>query len=524
MHIPTAQKSGKLLIQLLEKKKQFLKKKDAATVAEGLLKQYSLTSTFTNLPHDVQLKLEERKFDRLMKVEIACAETHDADRFVDWITKSEIDIALSHGKSTSPGEDGITYQVIRHLNDTICDGINPIQLLFSAVYKEGMLPSQWKISIIIPIPKPDSDKLRPISLTSCLCKVFERIMLNRLQFTLSGKLSDKLHGFMKGKSTKDCFIKFMNAEHFSGVTTFLDLQTAFDIANSTVILDHLATLGVKGKLLELIRSYLTNRFSKVYYKGYLTPTEREFELGTPQGGVLSPFLFNILMDKLIKSVVLPNSYCTIICYADDICIRAPSARDMQEILNQLSEVTKELGLVISALKTKCNSTTGEQITFLLNDQPLDECTHYKYLGIPTPLPKDYVKTLCNKLSQRLRPLKVLANRIAGVNINICRTFYIAYIRSLVDYNALQLCTLSYTSLKTLEKIQNKALRIILGCPMSTRIVNMQNELNLPPLIEYIKQSAILYGIRLAKSYSGTELRGNNEEHHPQPAPTILKSH
>ena len=54
------------------------------------------------------------------------------------------------------------------------------------------------------------------------------------------------------------------------------------------------------------------------------------------------------MDKLIKSVVLPNSYCTIICYADDICIRAPSARDMQEILNQLSEVTKELGIVISA--------------------------------------------------------------------------------------------------------------------------------------------------------------------------------
>ena len=115
------------------KKKTVSQKKDAATVAEGLLKQYSLTSTFTNLPHDVQLKLEERKFDRLMKVEIACAETHDADRFVDWITKSEIDIALSHGKSTSPGEDGITYQVIRHLNDTICDGINPIQLLFSAV-------------------------------------------------------------------------------------------------------------------------------------------------------------------------------------------------------------------------------------------------------------------------------------------------------------------------------------------------------------------------------------------------------
>ena len=62
-------------------------------------------------------------------------------------------MALSHGKSTSPGEDGMTYQVIRILNDNICDGINPIQLLFSTVYKEGTLPWQWKHSIIIPVPK-----------------------------------------------------------------------------------------------------------------------------------------------------------------------------------------------------------------------------------------------------------------------------------------------------------------------------------------------------------------------------------
>ena len=61
-------------------------------------------------------------------------------------------------------------------------------------------------------------------------------------------------------------------EKHTGVTTFLDLQSAFDIANRTVILDHLATLRVKGKLLDLIRSYFTDRPSKVYYKGYLTPT------------------------------------------------------------------------------------------------------------------------------------------------------------------------------------------------------------------------------------------------------------
>ena len=508
---------------LLGKKKSVAQTKEAKLIAHDLLNQYSLTSTFSNLPHDVQVRLDERKFDRLMKIEIACARTHEEDRFIDYITKTEIDIALSHGKSTSPGEDGVTYQVIRYLNDNICDGINPIQLLFSAVYREGLLPKQWKYSIIIPVANQDGSKLRPISLTSCLCKVFERVILNRLQFTLGGKLSNNLYGFMKGKSTKDCFIEFMNSENQTQVTTFLDLKSAFDIANRTVIMDHLVDLGVKGRMLEIIRCYFTDRFSKVYYKGYMTPTARKFELGTPQGGVLSPFLFNILLDKLIKSITLPNHNCIIICYADDICIRTPSMHDMQAIMDQISELTKDLGLVISIPKTKFQSNCNEAEGLSLDGLPLEACTSYKYLGIPTPLPADYVMNLCDKLSQRLRPLKVMANRIAGVNINLCRTFYIAYIRSLVDYNALHLCTMNKTSLNKLEKIQNKAMRIILGCPVTTRIIAMQNELNLTPLADHIKQVAILYGVKLAKSHAIPAIRLDNDLQHSPTAPAILHS-
>ena len=151
---------------LMGKRKTVSQPKEAKLIAHDLLNQYSLTSTFSNLPHDAQVRLDEHKFDRLMKIEIACAETHAEDKLIDCITKTEIDIALSHGKSTAPGEDGITYQVIRYLNDDICDGINPIQLLFTTVYREGLLPWQWKYSIIIPVPKQDSSKCRPISLTS----------------------------------------------------------------------------------------------------------------------------------------------------------------------------------------------------------------------------------------------------------------------------------------------------------------------------------------------------------------------
>ena len=510
---------------LLGKKRTTPQKYDSKTVAEGLLEQYSLTSTFTNLPHDVKLRLEELKFDRLMRIEIACEETLDPRRLNDWISQNEIDVALSHGKSSAPGEDGITYQVIRYLNGQICNGINPLQLLFTKVYREGILPKDWKFSIIFPIPKQDSNQLRPISLTSCLSKVFERILLNRLQFTINDKLSDNLYGFINGRSTKDCFIKQMHTENHSSVTVFLDLKSAFDIANRVVILDHLAALGVKGNLLQLIKSYFTDRNSKVYYKGYLTPNAKLFELGTPQGGVLSPLLFNVLMDKLLKSIKLPNNQCTIICYADDICIRAPTANDMQMILDQFSEVAKNLGLIVSVPKTKYVCKREETLNLELNRELVEKSMEYKYLGIPTPFhinEKENVKMLCTRLSKRLRPLRVLANRIEGVNINMCRTFYIAYIRSVVDYYSLHLCSLNFTTLKPLETIQNEALRIILGCPKSTRVISMQIELNLPPLLEYIRTSVITYGVKIAK-FQGNNINNSNEGNTLLCTPSMIRS-
>ena len=490
--------------------------KNTPSISHSLLEQYSLTSTFSNLPQDIQVRLDELKFNRLMKIEIACAETHEADRFVNFISQFEIDLALSHGKSTAPGEDGITYQVIRLLNDDICDGINPIQLLFSAIYREGALPWQWKYSIIIPVPKAGSDKFRPISLTSCLCKVFERVILNRLNHTLSGKLSDNLFGFINGKSTNNCFLEYMAAEPNSGVTVFLDIQSAFDTANRTVILEHLASLGIKGELLQIIKDYLSDRYSKLYYKGYLTPEAKKFELGTPQGGVLSPFLFNILMDKLLKSITLPSNNCKIICYADDICIRTSTAPEMQNILDQLTNVTKDLGLVISIPKTKCQFSKPSNVQLSLNQEPVDICSQYRYLGIPVPLPRNYIKLLCERLSQRLRPLKVLANKIAGVNVTLCRMFYIAYVRSLIDYNALYLCTYNSHALKPLETLQNRAMRIILGCPPSTRVILMQTELSLPPITSYIYQIATLNGTKIAKSIS------HNSATQQTSAPSILR--
>ena len=83
------------------------------------------------------------------------------------------------------------------------------------------------------------------------------------------------------------------------MVVFLDLKSAFDIANKEIILGQLLDFGVQGSLLKWIRSYLCNKTSRVQFRGACNSYEW-FDLGTPQGGVLSPFLFNILMHRLLS--------------------------------------------------------------------------------------------------------------------------------------------------------------------------------------------------------------------------------
>ncbi|GBO20697.1 hypothetical protein AVEN_140344-1 [Araneus ventricosus] len=104
----------------------------------------------------------------------------------------ELRKALSEVKDTSPGPDGITYSMIRHLD---ADSLTNLLSLFNRIWKEQVYPSQWREAIVIPILKPEKDpsnllNYRPIALTSCLSKTLER-MINAI---LVGK--DSLYSYL----------------------------------------------------------------------------------------------------------------------------------------------------------------------------------------------------------------------------------------------------------------------------------------------------------------------------------------
>lgn len=488
-----------LINKVVKKKSPSALHHSPAQYAQDLITEWSAQSRASSLPAHIQDALSTRKHYRSLHLQAALLSPDEEDAVA--VTEDELRRALDRGRATSPGDDGITYAVLRALRDV--PG-NPLLQLYNLCFRLGYVPQAWTHSTIVPIPKPGTDKFRPISLTSCFCKVLERILLSRLMFRLQHKLSARLYGFLPQRGTHHCLMELYTRLSPASVVSFIDLKSAFDVANKDIILDQLVDFGVKGNLLRWIRAYLRNRTSRVLFKGALSST-KTFELGTPQGGVLSPFLFNILMHRLLSLLPAVNDT-TVTCYADDICIHSSSPDDLQRFLRSFHVSASSCGLIISPEKSRVFSPRPARILpdFIVGDNVIPLCTQYLYLGAPvriTPaIPArqrvhPIVQDLLARLQRRLTPLKWLTNYAAGLSIPVARTLYIAFIRSVIDYLSPSLCQLSRTTLQPLEKFQNQAMRLILGCSASTRIVNMQHELRLPPLVDRIFSNVAYFSIK-----------------------------
>ena len=467
--------------------------------AQDLINAWSEQSRVENLPQHIRDALSSKGNLRTLRLMNALLDSDEEDDRP--ITASELSRALSTGKATAPGDDGITYPVLRLLQKV---SGNPLLQLYNDCFRQRSVPQAWTSSTIIPIPKPGTDKYRPVSLTSCFCKVMERILLNRLMFRLEHALSPRLYGFLPQRSTHHCLMELCARLNPNSVVAFIDLKSAFDIANRDVILDQLVDFGIKGNLLGWIREYLRNMTSRVLFKGAYSSTEG-FELGTPQGGVLSPFLFNVLMHRLLSSLPeVPGL--TITCYANDICIHAPTPEVLQQFLQPFYVSTSSCGLLISPTKSRIFTLRNPRTlpAFTVGNNPIPVCKQYVYLGAPVRiLPASLtrqrvhpiVHDLLARLHLRLAPLKWLLNNATGISIYVARTIYTTFLRSVVDYLSPALAQLPKTTLEPLEKFQNTVMRLILGCPMSTRIVNMLTELDLPPLIERIYSNVTYFTIK-----------------------------
>src|SRR5262247_70118 len=118
---------------------------------------------------------------------------------------------LRRKKSTSPGEDEISSEILAHLPKP---SVLALLKMFNLIWERGTLPAAWKRAIVIPVQKPnkpahEQGSYRPIALTSVLCKVMERLVTDRLTWLLESesKLNKFQSGFRKQRSCQDHIVR-----------------------------------------------------------------------------------------------------------------------------------------------------------------------------------------------------------------------------------------------------------------------------------------------------------------------------
>ncbi|GFV17018.1 probable RNA-directed DNA polymerase from transposon X-element [Trichonephila clavipes] len=275
----------------------------------------------------------------------------------------ELKRALSSAHNTSPGPDGISYEMLRHLNE---DSLVSLRYLLNRIWREQVYPTQWQEAIVIPILKPGKDpknplSYRPIALTSCLCKTLERVVNARLVYELEKKKCIPLFqsGFRKGRSTLDN-IKlenkignaFLRRNHL--VSIFFDIEKAYDRTWRYGILRTLFNFGFRGNLPTFIK-FLNFRTLRVKLGGTLSAPLTQAE-GVPQGSILSVTFF-ICHISSILNILSPSIQASL--YVDDLQISCEGSdmrmieRQLQTAVNNIIKWCDNNGHSISASKSCC---------------------------------------------------------------------------------------------------------------------------------------------------------------------------
>ena len=202
------------------------------------------------------------------------------------------------------GPDEIPGAVLKYCHDSLAPVFTT---LFQRSLESGHIPSIWKCSNVVPVPKKPSlsalNDYRPIALTSIPFKCMERIVLKRVLAATQSFQDPLQFAYTPNRNTEDAILTMTHAvlKHLekpkaSARMLFLDFSSAFNTIQPHLLMRKLMVMDTNPVIIRWLCSLLTDRPQRVVVRSSTTlevSSEVRTNTGIPQGCVLSPVLFTL---------------------------------------------------------------------------------------------------------------------------------------------------------------------------------------------------------------------------------------
>ena len=467
----------------------------------------TLAESFAAVSHRDKYPNKFRKYASLTEKIPLKFNTRSANEisYNEKFTQREFNSAMMATTESSPGQDKITYSMIKNCHPTLQ---NVILNSYNKIYTEQVFPNDWRNALVIPILKPrknpyDTTSYRPISLTCCICKLMEKMINNRMIWSLEQKgiISPLQSGFRKSRSTIDNLLLLENDIQYNlntnqhTIAIFFDIKKAYDMSWRRGILQTLYDNGYRGNLPEFIKNFLTNRTISVCI-GETKSTPVVVPEGIPQGSVLSCTLFLLAMNSITDN--LPR-FVKANIYVDDYMIYTSShvpqiaERRLQLALNSIEAWSDKSGLSFSTEKTVsmhicrrrgCPKTAHN---FTLDKKNIQCVDQYKYLGMHIDNGftwKQQINSLRTSCMKTLELFKHISHKRWGADRASLLRLYIMLMKPKLDYGCEIYSSASQSLLDKLPPIQNAVIRLSTGAFRSSPILSLTAESGIKPLTTY----------------------------------------
>jgi hypothetical protein len=422
--------------------------------------------------------------------------------------------------------------------------LQPLTVLMNAVFKQGVVPAEWDLSLITPVHKRgtmlDTSNYRPIAVGEPLARLYAVLLQQRLDAHLEeqGLRSDSQAGFRKGLSTNhqlfvvQHFIDKCCHEKKALYACWVDLKSAYDFVVRHVLWSCMGRKGIHGPFLAAVKSlYATPRYA-VCIDGRVGSAAQSM-IGVRQGCPLSPLLFGIMLDDLSAALLtaVHHAPCLDACYdsmeepstghiqryttrpvtnldfADDVILLSTSRQGMQGLLRELQFFCVQRGMIVNAPKTHViqlapGSTASPEsydVPLMLNGQVLQvEACGAKYLGLFVA-PRTGVRAACIDLQQRSHNAWMAFNRrkhdlLCEPSIPILLRLYTSVVRPVMLYGSEVWALLpgGKTARRRLFAADHKHLASLAGVPVGTSAETLHLALSVLPLEWEVQLRAVRF--------------------------------